>query len=302
MNDGRPGIGLQLNPTMVWDLGLPALKDLRFDYAELLCDMFAAPLDCGYVVDPVTLPLLEQLRARWPLIAHGNYGGEFGFGPLDDSLMVSRHLQLTHAMKSPWYADHLFVGDNAHSYMWSSPLQFSRRELERVAGRAAALQDRLKLPLLHENAFYYAPAPGSDLAEAEFLAELVRRAGTYCLLDLHNIYANSVNFKGYDPWQFVKTLPLDRVVEIHLAGGQRIEDWYHDLHNAPVPDPVWGLLEHVIRNAPALKAIVLEVQGPGHTAKSRPVTLDWVAMIQADLDRVRALVDRVRPEPEGGRR
>ena len=291
------GVGLQVNPTI---LGL--LDDIDpslYAYAELLCDQFAAPLDCGYVIDPATRPLLERLRARHPLLAHGNYGNEFGYDPLDETPGVLRHLAITHDMNSPWYADHMFYGFQASTYMWSSPLQFSRAEIERVAGRAAALQDRLKLPLLHENAFYYAPFPGSELDEAEFIAGLVDRAQTHLLLDLHNVYSNSVNFPGYDAWKFLRTIPLDRVIEIHIAGGEQIEDWYHDFHNHSVPEPVWEMLAYVLRNAARLEAVTLEVQEPAHSAKSRTVGPDWPQMIRNDLQRARALWDTHR-SPAGG--
>jgi len=167
---------------------------------------------------------------------------------------------------------------------------FSRAEVERVAGRAAALQDRLKLPLLHENAFYYAPMPGSEIAEAEFIATMVEKAQTHLLVDLHNIYANSQNFTGYDAWAFLRTVPLDRVIEIHIAGGQYAEDWYHDFHSRSVPDAVWEMLGYVAARAANLRAVVLEAQGPAHSTVSRPVDPSWVPMINRDLAKARAVV------------
>lgn len=290
------GIGLQVNPTMQ-ELQPQGIDPSLYDYAELLCDQFAGPLDAGYVIDPVMRPLLEAEAAAHPLIAHGNYGNEFGFEPLDDTPGVLRHIALAHAMKSPWYADHMFFGFPASSYVWSSPLPFSRAEVERVAGRAAALQDRLKLPLLHENAFYYAPTPGTEIAEAEFMAMMVEKAQTHLLLDLHNVYSNSRNFEDYDAWAFLRTVPLDRVLEIHLAGGQQAEGWYHDFHSYPVPEPVWDMLAYVVARASNLRAIVLEVQGPAHSQVSRPVDGSWVPMINADLRRARAVVDAARVAP-----
>jgi uncharacterized protein (UPF0276 family) len=294
MQQKTGGVGLQLNPTMIFDLGWEALSRIQYDFGELLCDMFAGPLDGGQVIDPGTRPILDRLAAAGPLIAHGNYGNEFGFEPLDETPGVLRHIAITHEMNSPWYADHLFYGSQASAYMWSQPLQFSRAEIERVAGRAAALQDRLKKPLLHENAFYYAPFPGSEVAEAEFIAGVVERAQTHLLLDLHNVYSNSVNFKNYDPWQFLRTVPLDRVIEIHLAGGQWIDDWYHDLHNHAVPESVWQMLDYVLQRAPNLRAVCLEVQGPGHTSRSSRVEPGWVDMINSDLARARRLWNAAR--------
>lgn len=275
------GVGLQLNPTVL-DL-LAGVDASLYQFSELLCDQFAGSLDCGYVIDPATRPLLERLQASHPVVAHGNYGNEFGFEPLDETPSVLRHAAIAHEMNSPWYADHMFYGFEASAFVWSSPLPFSRAEVERVAGRAAALQDRLGMPLLHENAFYYARFPGSDIEEAEFIAGLVERAGTHLLLDLHNVHANSVNFEGYDPWAYLRTIPLDRVVEIHIAGGQWAEGWYHDFHCEPVPQPVWDMLAHVLARAPRLQAVTLEVQGPAHSARSRPVDPTWAPMIADDL-------------------
>jgi len=294
---GYVGIGLQLNPTVL-ELEPLGVDPGLYDYAELLCDQFTGPLDAGYVLDPVMRPVLEQIASRHPLIAHGNYGNEFGFEPLDETPGVLRHVAAAHAMNSPWYTDHMFFGFEATAYIWSSPLPFSRAEVERVAGRAAALQDRLKLPLLHENAFYYARMPGSELAEAEFIATMVEKAQTHLLLDLHNIYANSRNFEGYDRWSFLRTVPLDRVIEIHIAGGQEAEGWYHDFHSAAVPEPVWEMLAYVLPRAPNLGAVVLEVQGPAHSYVSRTVDASWIPMIHTDLRRVRELVDGSRAPAE----
>jgi len=287
-------IGLQLNHTIL-ELGVGSgIDPALYEYGEVLCDAFAAPLDSGYVIDPATRPLLDELASAHKLLAHGNYGAEFGFEPLDETPCLKRHLAIVRETKSPYYSDHLFFGFQAGSYMWSSPLPFSRAEVERVAGRAAAVQDRIKLPLLHENAFYYAQMPGGDMPEAEFIAALVDKAQTHLLLDLHNIYANSVNFEGYDVWSFLRTIPLDRVLQIHIAGGQHAENWYHDSHCNSVPPPVWEMLAYVLPRAPNLKAIVLEVQGPAHNHTTRPVDDTWPAMINEDLRRARAVLDETR--------
>jgi uncharacterized protein (UPF0276 family) len=97
-----------------------------------------------------------------------------------------------------------------------------------------------------------------------------------------------VNFKDYDAWQFLRTIPMDRVVEIHLAGGVAIDGWYHDFHCAPVPQPVWDMLDYVLARAPNVKGIVLEVQGRVHSARSPDVDDTWPQMIATDLRKARA--------------
>lgn len=225
------GIGLQINSDIVNQLGIDGFPKGSFDYAELICDSWAAPLDSGYVVNQSVRSWFDGLAERYPLLAHSNYGLEYGFEPLAQTPAMLRHVELAKEMRSPWIADHMFYGVVSDSFLWSTPIQFSRAEIERVAGRAAAFQDALGMPLLHETPFYYATFPGSDVEDAEFMAEVVERAQTHLLLDLHNIYANAIDHEGYDAWRFLRTIPLDRVMQIHIAGGQWIDDWYHDLHN-----------------------------------------------------------------------
>ena len=291
------GVGLQLNDTVVNELGEEGFAGAKFEYVQLVCDSWAAPLDSGYVVNQSLRRPFDRLAERYPLLAHSNYGLQYGFEPLAESPALQRHVALAREMKSPWIADHMFYGMISDSFVWSTPLQFSRAEIERVAGRAAALQDALGIPLLHENAFYYATFPGSEVGEAEFMAEVVERAQTHLLLDLHNIYSNSIDHEDYDAWRFLRTIPLDRVMEIHIAGGQWIDGWYHDLHNDAVPEPVWEMLEHVLRNAPNLRGVTLEFQGAAHNPRSRPIESAWADMVCADLARATGLWSSIRGEP-----
>ena len=283
------GIGFQLN---FYTASL--LRDLErigapIDYLEMLCDTVGGSMDGPHVIDPRQRASFEETLSKYKVVAHSNYGEQYGFKPLRETPFVARHIPIAQEMKSPWIADHMFYGTPSTSYLWSTPLQFSNAEIERVRERAAAMQDLLKMPLLHENAFIYALFPGSDIQEAEFLAGVAEKAGTHLLVDLHNIHANSVNFEGYDPWAFLRTIPLDKVIEVHLAGGQWIDDWYHDLHNSSVPEPVWQMLEFLLKNAPNIRGVCLEVQGPLHNPMSRPIDDTWAEMAKADLTRARVM-------------
>lgn len=288
----RYGVGFQLNfytaPLLdsLEQLGAP------IDFIEILCDTVSGPIDGPHVIDPKHRGWFDALRARHQLIAHSNYGEEYGFRPLAETPFVKRHIPIVKEMRSPWVTDHMFYGTASTSYLWSTPVQFSRAEVARIADRAAALQDQLQVPLLHENAFIYALFPGSDLEEADFLAELTEKAGTYLHLDLHNIYANSLNFAGYDRWRYLRTIPLDRVRQIHIAGGQWIDGWYHDLHNHSTPEPVWEMLEYVLAHGKNVQGISLEIQGVLHTAMSRAIDQSFPEMVKTDLVRARALWDK----------
>lgn len=278
------GVGLQFNPE-IYDW-FP-FEQQPVDAYEVLLDSVMAPLDGRAVVVPGAMERLELLAERAPLVAHSNYGSDFGFDPLHETAAVRRHVPIARRLGSPWVSNHCFYADGSWSDIWSSPLQFSRREVERVAERASALQALYGVPLAHENAAYYVACVGSEMREAEFLARLVERAGTHLHLDLHNVYTNSVNHGGFDAWDYLGTIPLDRVIAIHLAGGSQYDGVYHDWHDSRVPEPVWDMLQHVLSRA-RVGAVFLEFQGRGHHDATRVLDRESdLEMIVADLERAR---------------
>lgn len=286
----RVGVGIQYNPEI---LDWFRFEDLKVDLYEVLLDTIMAPLDGPHIMKPAAKKDMERLRGECLLLAHSNYGCEFGFTPLEETAAVKRHVPLAKAIDSPWVADHCFYGDDSWVDIWSSPLQFSHAEVERCARRAAALQGYYGMPLAHENAAYYLPCPGAEMREAEFMARLVEKAGTFLHLDIHNIYTNSINLPGFDLRDYLDTIPLDRVIAIHLAGGSWFGGLYHDWHDNSVPEPVWDMFEEVLsRSAPA--AVILEYQGQAHHPDTRVLgrQAQDEEMIHADLARARRIWDK----------
>lgn len=283
------GIGVQYNPEVAqW---LP-FHEMAVDAVEVLLDTVIAPLDSPDLILPDRWAEIESLVAAEPtVIAHSNYGAEFGFGPLEQTAAVRRHVPAAHLFHSPWMSDHCFYGDSSWSDIWSSPVQFSRAEVARLGDRARQLQELLGVPLAHENAAYYVPCPGADLTEPDFLAALVDRAGTYLHIDLHNIYTNVLNFGRYTVSSFLEALPLDRVVEVHVAGGSWSRGMYHDWHDAQVPEPVWDALEELL-SASRPGAVVLEMQGRAHSAHTRELNpAEDADVILGDLERAKQIWD-----------
>jgi uncharacterized protein (UPF0276 family) len=291
MKISQLGVGLQYSPHIShW---FP-FAEQAVDVFEILLDALAGPLDSPYVAIPGALDALTPLREKGAtLLAHSNYGGEFGFAPLEETVSVRRHVPLARMIESPWVSDHCFYAEHSWADVWSSPVQFSHAELGRVADRARRLQDIYRMPLLHENAAYYMEMPGGEMSEAEFLARLVESADTYLHLDLHNVYTNSVNLPGYRCDDFLNTIPMERVVAIHLAGGSYARGFYHDWHDSRVPEPVWEMLERVLR-ATRVGAVILEFQGRAHHETTRELAPENdLDAIVADLERAKALWDRV---------
>ena len=285
MERPRPiGVGIQYNPEI---LDWFPFESLDVDLYEVLLDPVMGPLDSPYLFLPGAVEKLMRLKERRPLLAHSNYGCDFGFEPLSRTAAVRRHVPMAQRIGSPWIANHSFYGDGSWLDIWSSPVQFSAAELVRIADRAKRLQDLYGMPLAHENAAYYVRTPGADMREADFMAALAERAGTFLHLDLHNVYANSLNLPGYSVEDYLAALPLDRVIAVHIAGGSWWNGLYHDWHDSPVPEPVWEMLDWLLRRArPA--AVTLEYQGRCHHESTR------ILGGQADLDMITGDLARAR--------
>jgi uncharacterized protein (UPF0276 family) len=285
------GVGLQYNPAV---MGWFPFFDQTLDALEVLFDGMMGPLDGPCLISPQNADFLRDAAVRFPIVGHSNYGGDFGFDDLMSTSAARRHVPLAKMLDVPWVSNHCFYSDASWSDVWSSPLQFSRAEVVRVAARARALQDLYGVPLGHENAAYYRTCPGSEMPEEEFLARTVELSGTYLHLDLHNLYANALNHEGkdYSISRFLDTIPLDRVISIHMAGGRWIENQYHDLHDTGVPQPVWDMLDDVLsRTRPG--AVILEYETDAlycdEERLDRERTID---LILADIERARASWDR----------
>ncbi len=180
------------------------------------------------------------LAERAPLVCHGlslNLGGS---APLDEPF-VRRLKQFLARHGARVYSEHLsYCADEGYLYDLL-PIPFTAEAVRHVAQRIARVQDMLERRIAIENASYYC-APGAEMSELDFICAVLAEADCDLLLDVNNVYVNSVNH-GYEPAAFLAALPGDRIVYGHVAGHEREdEDLIVDTHGAAVVDPVWSLL------------------------------------------------------------
>lgn len=186
---------------------------------------------------------LERVRERHPLVTHGL---TLSLGAIDEpepSYLDALKLE-TERLGTPWHSDHLCFstagGRVLHELL---PLQLSRENVTRVADRVRRVEDRLGLPMAIENITWYAHPGRQEQREAEFIREILERADCGLLLDVNNVWVNAQNH-GFDPKAFIRELPLERVVQMHVAGHTLSSSGLVvDTHGAPVIDPVSELLE-----------------------------------------------------------
>lgn len=224
---------------------------------------------------------LLACRARWPIVPHGVALNVGGLEPLDDAYLTDLR-RLCDELDSPWFSDHLCYSRVDGVYLHDLlPLPMNDEALAHVVPRVREARERVGRPFLLENATYYEVMPGSSLDEATFLSRVVEEADCGLLLDVNNVYVNSVNH-GYDPVAFLDALPLDRVAQVHLAGHEVRPDVIIDTHGAPVPDPVWALYQQLLeRTGPVTTLIEWDHQLP-----------DDVNVLLAEADRARELLAR----------
>ena len=183
---------------------------------------------------------LRDLTARYPFVNHGLSLSLGGPGPLDHAFLERlRRFLDEHAVLC--YSEHLsYCSDDGHLYDLM-PIPFTEAAVRRVAARIDEVQEALGRRIAVENVSYYA-APGAEMSELEFLNAVLERADCDLMLDVNNIYVNSINH-GYDARAFLAGVPARRVVYMHVAGHYvETEDLRVDTHGSDVCDPVWELL------------------------------------------------------------
>ncbi|RVU40510.1 DUF692 domain-containing protein [Rheinheimera riviphila] len=181
--------------------------------------------------------LTEQHR----FICHGLSLSLGSPDPLDlEFLAAVKTFLKTHQIKL--YSEHLsYCSAGGHLYDLM-PIPFTSAAARYVAGRIRQVQDVLEQQLVIENVSYYA-APGQEMSELDFTLEVLQQADCGLLLDVNNVYVNSVNH-SYDARAFIAAMPTQRLVYGHIAGHYRASDTLLiDTHGAAVVDPVWQLLE-----------------------------------------------------------
>lgn len=182
----------------------------------------------------------RKITEKHDFVTHGLSLSLGGITPIDTTFVkeVKAFLEL-HQIKI--YSEHLsYCSDEGHLYDLM-PIPFTEEAAKYVAKRIEQVQDILGQQIAIENVSYYA-TPGQEIAEIEFLNSILKQADCKLLLDVNNIYVNSVNH-NYNAEEFLKQIPGDRIAYVHVAGHyNEAEDLLIDTHGADVNNPVWELL------------------------------------------------------------
>lgn len=258
-----------------------ASSDPGFDFLEVAPENW---IDVGGALGR----RFRRFTERHRFVCHGlslNVGGP---APLDEPF-VRRVGQFLDAHGVLCYSEHLsYCADDGHLYDLM-PIPFTAEAVRHVAARIRQVQDILGRRIAMENVSYYC-APGAEMTEIEFLTAVLEEADCDLLLDVNNIYVNSVNH-GYDALAFLHALPRERIAYAHVAGHyNEAEDLIVDTHGADVIDPVWDLLRAAYAhfgtiptllerdfNIPPIDALLGEVAVVGRLQREARVLSDKAA-------------------------
>jgi uncharacterized protein len=221
---------------------------------------------------------LRYFTERYPFVCHGLSLSLGGPAPLDETFLqrLKRFLD-DHQVRL--YSEHLsYCTDNAHLYDLM-PIPFTEEAAAHVAARVRRTQDILGRRIAIENVSYYTPV-GARMSEIDFINTVLQQADCQLLLDVNNIYVNSINHR-YDAEAFLRALPRERVAYFHVAGHyDEADDLKVDTHGAPLIEPVWTLLERAYAHVGAVPTLL-----------ERDFNFPPLSELLAEMARIRRLQD-----------
>lgn len=245
----------------------------KVDWFEIISENF---LDTG----GRPLHFLDEVRERYPVVMHGV---SLNIGTTDppDGTFLSKLKALADRIKTPWMGDHVcFTGVNGKNGHDLYPLPYHDASLAHLIERVRHVQDVLERPLVLENPSTYVTFASSTIHEADFIATLARETGCALLLDVNNVHVTSTNH-DLDPQDYLARLPLEHVVQIHIAGHTDRETHCIDTHDDFLIDPVWALYETVQRKA-----------GPIATLLEWDAHIPDFSVVYAELQKARGYRER----------
>jgi uncharacterized protein len=223
----------------------------------------------------------HDLTERYPFVCHGLSLSIGSPAPLDVEFLRSvRTFMDDFNIRA--YTEHLSYCSDDKGHLYDlMPIPFTEEAAAYVSSRIRQAQDILGRKIAIENVSYYA-APGQMMSEIDFINRVLEDADCGLLLDVNNIYVNSINHR-YDPLEFLHGLNLARVEYIHIAGHyEEAPDLRVDTHGSAVIEPVWKLL-----------AAAFARTGPIATLLERDFNFPPLAELLGEIARIRQMQNAV---------
>lgn len=239
------GFGLGLRPNYYPDI---VDRPSKVDWFEVISENFLVP-------GGKPLSMLERIRRDYPIVMHGVSMSIASTAPLDLAYLRSLK-RLADRFEPAWLSDHLcwtgVHGINLHDLL---PIPYTEEALDHVVDRIKRAQDALGRRIAIENVSSYVTVVSSEMDEWVFVAEMAERADCLVLLDINNVFVSAFNH-GFSAEEFIDAIPVDRVVQLHLAGHSDHGAYKVDTHDSPICEEVWALYTRARRRFGAVSTMI----------------------------------------------
>ncbi len=201
------------------------------------------------------LYFLDQVRERYPVVLHG-VSLSIGAPEEPDREYLGRLKKLVDRINPAWVTDHFCFSSVGRTHLHDLlPLPYTEEMVQRVARRTRFIQDYLERPFGLENTSSYLAYTQSEMTEWEFIRAVLEEADIGLLFDVNNVFVSSFNH-GFPALEFIRRVPHERILQIHMAGHTHHGTHIIDTHVGPCPDPVIQLYEETIRLAGPVSTLV----------------------------------------------
>jgi len=228
-------------------------------HLEIAPDSLSHSVGDGLRIDEAKLQELRRLPEELTILVHG-VGLSIGSADGWSSPYLGLLDELFRELKISWHSEHLAFTQVAGEQLGTMlTLPRTTEVLEMICDRVMILQDRYKVPFLLENVIDMLPSYDPQFSEAEFLNRITEKTGCGLIIDVYNMECDEHNF-GFDPTKFLDELHLDRIYELHLAGGITTDGFQMDIHAGLVKPSTIALALNVTgRRCANLRAITFEI-------------------------------------------
>ena len=240
------GVGIGFREELRADL---FLHQNEIDFLEITADHF-------FDATEQKLAELNLLKEHFPLIPHGlnlSLGSAEGI----DNEYLEKFAELVDNLNPAWCSEHIcFTKSGGRQIGHLAPVPYTNEALKVFIKNIDSVKNRLKTPLILENITYTVRFPSSEMSEAEFITTILEETDCGLLLDVTNLYINSVNH-GFCWRKFLDDLPAERIVQIHFVGSHKHGEKLVDGHADKTGEEIWNVFREVCKRA-RIKGAILE--------------------------------------------
>ena len=218
-------------------------------------DWFEVISDNYLLEPPIPVSKVERLRDKYRVVPHGVSMSIGSSDPLDRDYLA-RLKRFVRRIDAPWCSDHLcWTGVDGVVINDLLPMPYTKEAIAHVVERVKHVQSTLEVPFAIENVSSYMTYRASTMTEWEFLGEIAERADCGILFDVNNVFVSAHNH-GFDANEYVDAMPVDRVVQVHLAGHTNKGKYLLDTHSDHVRGEVWALYRRTLRRVGRVSTLI----------------------------------------------